>query len=295
MKISPRGKMRDAMAEVFYGGDPRFAPMTVELVNKLERSPAEAWYKRIVDNAAIEVAVVGDMSLDDAIDVVSRYVGSLPKRTKGFDALDSLRKLDRKSGPYEKTVKFESITQQAMVVAGFVSNDERDPSRRPLTLAAEIVSERMIKKLREAEQLVYSIRASNQSGRVMPGTGMFTAASSTRPEKADQLADEIIAMFREFAANGPTEEELAVARKQTATELGTAMREPRWWLTQLSEFTYRGRKLEEIKQVPDIFQTFTADDLKKAVNQYLKDDALIRFVIIPEGKTSPATQPAGTN
>ena len=57
------------------------------------------------------------------------------------------------------------------------------------------------------------------------------------------LGNDFIAMFKDFAANGPSEDELAVAKKQTATELATSMKEPRWWMTQLAPFCSRGALL----------------------------------------------------
>jgi hypothetical protein len=79
--------------------------------------------------------VVGDIQLSDAMKLVARYVGSLPKRTGAFSALDQLRKLERGSGPFAKNLRFEAVTPKAMVLAGFVSCDAIDPQRRPLTLA----------------------------------------------------------------------------------------------------------------------------------------------------------------
>ena len=72
------------------------------------------------------------------------------------------------------------ITPLAM--AGFVSCDDLDPLRRPLNLASQILSDRMLARIREKEQLVYSIGCQNAGGRSFPGTGLMIAAAPTDPK-----------------------------------------------------------------------------------------------------------------
>jgi zinc protease len=291
MKKTAEGQLVHAMAETVFGGDARFMPLTAQQIQRQERSPAEAWFKRIANHAAIEVAVVGDIQLDEAAALVAKYLGSLPKRTGDFTTLDPLRKLSRGGGPFEKTVRFASITPKAMVLAGFVSCDELDPRRRALSLAALVVSERMNQRIREKEQLVYSIDAHNTPGRGIPGTGMMMAAAPTRPESAQKLGDVVIQMFREFAKTGPTDAELDVAKKQIANLLETQLKQPEFWAGQLADLRCRQKPLSDLKQLPTIFQTFSPDQVRDAVNNFLKDDSVIKLLIVPETTASPTTAP----
>ncbi len=301
MKVTPTLALMKAQAETFYGGDPRFTPPTDQMIDRLERNAAEAWFHRIADNAAIEVAIVGDMKLEPAVELVSRYLGSLPKRTKSFDALDSVRAIQRGPGPYARNATFPGVTPQSLALAGFVSCNVGNPDRRPLSLAALILTERMTKRIREQEQLAYSIDASNQPGTI-PGTGMFMAASMTDPAKTDKLADTVLEMFKEFAAKGPTEEELTTAKKQKSTELATSMKEPAFWANEFRELVYRKRPIEDVKALPGVYETYSARALQDVFAKYMKDDAIIRFVVIPEPRTSdgkpttaPSAQPAAAD
>jgi zinc protease len=293
-KTSANAKLGEALAETFYGGDVRMAQLTDEIIDRQQRSPAEAWFKRIVNHAAVEVTVVGDMELQEASDLVAKYVGSLPKRTGEFSELDKLRKIERFSGPFAKSVHFDGITPKAVVLAGFVSCESRDPIRRPLTLASMIISDRMIKRIREKEQLVYGIGCRNSPSVSIPGTGMFSASSSTDPHNADKLADTILEMLKEFADKGPSDEELATAKKQIANQLASEMKEPSFWMDQIDDMVYRKRPLDEVKQVPEIYQTFTPEQVRDAARKYVKENGQIRMVVIPDTKgatTAPATAP----
>ena len=150
----------------------------------------------------------------------------------------------------------------------------------------------MNERIREQERLVYSIQAFNQPGKSIPGTGMMLAFAPTDPKNAGKLADVVIEMFKDFAEKGPTEEELVTAKKQTQNMLKDQMKEPNYWMQQISELVYRGKPLSDIKSMPGIYQTFTVAQVQDAMKKYLKDDAIIKIQIVPENAEIPATQPA---
>ncbi|HVP13255.1 MAG TPA: insulinase family protein, partial [Phycisphaerae bacterium] len=295
MKKMPQGQLMKAMEQAVFAGDVRLSMLTPEEVEKLDVKKGQDWLKHVAASGGMEVAVVGDIPLEDCLKLVTRYLGSLPKQPSSKQRLDPLRKLNRGPGPYTKTVKFESVTPKAMVLAGFVSCNERDTlDRRLLMMASRILSDRMIKRIREEERLVYSIGCQNQAGDAIPGLGMMFAAAPTDPDKSDRLADLILEMMKDFAKNGPTEEEVAIAKKQIANDLDTSLKEPSYWAQSLEELEYRGKTLAELKELPDVYQTFTDKQLQETVQKYLKDDKVIRLVVNPELKegAAPATRPA---
>ena len=60
-----------------------------------------------------------------------------------------------------QVVRFDTITPQAYVRAGFVGAEQSNVrDTRLLSLATRILSERMIKRIREEESIVYGIRCS---------------------------------------------------------------------------------------------------------------------------------------
>jgi len=280
---TPGGQLRKLMDEVFYAGDIRLSRLTAEQVERQTIEPAEKWLRRIVRTAPIEVGVVGDISEDQAMKLVVQYVGGLPKRAADFDLLDTYRTLDRASGPYVGSRKFASITPKAQVSAGFVGCNVTDvEDRRVLDLVAMVISDRMIKRIREDEQLVYSIRCLNIPSATMPGIGMVMASSTTDPENGQKLAGTIIEMMKTFAKVGPTAEELKVAQIQKAKALETSMKEPRFWLGQIEDLHYRDRTLAELKALPGVYDTFTADQLQKVAKKYFTEDRMFKLVVVPE-------------
>jgi len=297
-KTQWQGHLRRLLDEVVFAGDVRLSDLTAEQVSRLNAEMGERWLKRLAGGAGTEVAIVGDLSLDAGLALATEYLASLPKPVLKAERLDPLRKVSRGSGPYAKTIRFDTITPTAVAFAGFVSCDDRDVlDRRLLTMAARIVSDRMFERIREQERLVYSIDCRNIPAEAYPGLGMMFAAAPTDPEKAETLADRIIEMMKDFADKGPTDEELTTAKKQIANTLETSLKEPGFWADVLKDTQYRSRTLDELKDLPGVYDRFTAQQLQDVVKKYLKDDRVIRLVAIPRTTASasqPATEPQTT-
>lgn len=296
MKKMPQGQLRTAMEQTVLANDPRLVDLTPEQIEKLTPAAGLAWLRHITDKAAVEVTIVGDIKLEAAMDLVCAYIGALPERSSDFAALDSLRKLNRDAGPYEKKVEFASVTPKAIVLAGFVGCEERNTSdRRALTLASRILTDRFIKRIREDEQLVYGIGCQSQPARTIPGLGMIFGAAPTDPQNGDKLAETVLEMMRDFATKGPSEDEVETAKKQVMTDLDTRMKEPDFWFAQMREMTYRHHPLEELKELPDAYKVFDADKLKAVAAKYMTDDRAIRLVVIPSARDGDAEKDEKTD
>ncbi|MCG3138648.1 MAG: hypothetical protein HJJLKODD_02514 [Phycisphaerae bacterium] len=294
LETLPQGHLQKAMDELLYAGDIRMSLIKPEQLDQLSVEKAQNWLQHITSQAAIEVAVVGDMPLDQVTPLLTRYLGGLPQRSLGYEGLDSLRQLKRNPGPYARTTEFTTTTPKAMVLAGFVGCNYTDVfDRRALNLISQIVSDRMIKKIREEEQLVYSIRCVSVPAEEIPGLGMVFSQTPTDPQNGTKLANLIVEMMKDFAATGPTEEELATAKKQLANLLDTSTKEPGFWLNRLSSLEYHKRSLQELKELKTAYEPYTIAQLKEVAGKYFVDERMFNFVATPKGQSAaPADAPS---
>jgi len=156
----------------------RTKSLTAEQVRALTLPAAQAWLRRLITDAPVEVAVVGDVEREAATRLVTRYLGALPARPRvGDKTLASLRTIARPPGAISIAESVVVLTPQAAVMSGFFGADLRDVrDTRLLNMAARILSTRMAKTIREAKQLVYSI-----GPRRIPPPSIRDSASSRRP------------------------------------------------------------------------------------------------------------------
>ena len=269
MEKMPQFKGFEAMFDLVTGGDPRRPFLKKENVEALSREKAQAWFDRLRREAPIEVAVVGDMKQDDVMPLIERYIGSLPKRDRSAAYLNKLRTHPRSTGPLMRHVEVETMTPKAMSFAGFVSADGRDvPDTRAMDIAANVLSSRLVKRVREDLSIVYSIRASNSADQAYRDSSLFLTAAPCDPDNAQKVVDEAKTIFEAFAKEGPSAEELENAQKQIANNLDTQMREPRYWLSILQNFTFHEMRLEDQKNQKEAYNNYTAKQVQAVFKKY---------------------------
>ena len=278
----PQFKGFEALYDLVTGGDPRRPFLKKEDVEALSPEKAQAWFDRLCRKAPIEVAVVGDMKYDKVMPLIERYIGSLPKRDRSAAYLDKLRIHGRSTGPLTRHVQVETMTPKAMSFAGFMSADGRNiPDTRAMNLAANILSSKLIKRIREELSIVYSIRANNSADQTYRDSSMFLTAAPCDPDNAQKVVDEANAIFEAFAKDGPSAEELENAQKQIANNLDTQMREPRYWWSILRHFTLHDMNIEDQKNKKEAYNGFTAKQVQTVFKKYYTPRRAFSVTAVP--------------
>jgi zinc protease len=284
-KVTPTGTAFAKMMEMISPKDEhRLRLLEHEDLARLTVPAAQAWIDRIVREAPIEVAVVGDIDQSRAMDLVRTYIGSLPARSRmSPETLASLRSLDRPVGPMVYDEKIATKTPVAMVMVGCFGPDWTDvEDRRLLNMASRILNTRMVKRIREQEQLVYGIGVRVTPGLAFRGYGTISAGATTEPEKATRLAEVVNEMMVEFATTGPTDEEMQIVRGQISNALDEQMREPSYWEFNVADMTLRDTDLDDVNAGMAPYDAFTAAQVRDAVARYYRDDSRFTVIVRPD-------------
>ena len=268
---------------IFPRDEVRTKPLGAEQLKRLSSGAAQAFLRRLVAQAPIEVAIVGDMLREDAAALAVRYLGALPPRPRISEAtLADRRRIARPAGPLSASRLLDVTTREATVLAGFFGPDPKDgDDARLLQLAARILSTRMTQAIREQKQLVYSIRA-NLRPSVLPGYAMFSAQAPTDPAKAAALADAIEEIYDGFAKDGPSGEEMTVAKRQLANQIAEDSVSPAWWSGLLATLDYRGLGLERALSARGAYERFTQRQVREAFARWYVPQNRYRFVVKPK-------------
>lgn len=295
---------------IFPEGDTRFTRLTAKDIESITRDAAQQRLLELIRTSPIEIAIVGDISRERARELAAKYFGSLAARPRvSPDLFESLRTLERPASPRNINQPVETATPVAAVRVHFYGPDAKNlQDARAMQVAAQLITTRMIKRIREELQLVYSISASSNPATMYSGFGTFSAGSTTQPGKTDALRDEILAIFRAFAENGPTQEELDVAKRQFANTLEEGMREPSFWTSRLSMLQFGEIPLDEVVATPQAFQAFTPEQIRDTFAKYFNQgtpgvvvtlpmapEVPVDVITIPaDAAPAPSTAPGGT-
>ena len=283
----PQAKLQELLRETTSpAGEVRMLPLSMDDVERVTLDEAQNWLDFTVQHAPIEVSVVGDIDKERALELLEMYIGSLPARERiSADTLDEHRMIDRPMGPLEVGEQMDTQTEMAIAWAGSFGPDaENVRDVRLVNLATQILSTRMVKRIREEQQLVYSIRAVSRPASAYPGMGTIYAAGPCKPGNEAKLASEIGNMFAEFAKEGPSSDEVETARGQIFNTLDEQLKEPGYWTGVLSDMTYRGISLDEVARVEEDYARFTADEVRAAFAKYYAPGNTISVTVAPTGE-----------
>jgi zinc protease len=270
------------MLDIAGRGDHRIMPPTVEQVNRLTLTAAQAWYEALCRNAPIEVAVVGEIPFEEAASLVERYLGSLPKRERSLRCLDELRKLSKDKTAKNERISVDTITPKGMVMYGFLGCDRlKIQDIRALNLAAQTLSSQLNKRIREEATLVYSIDAMFLPLMAYEDLSLFYTGSPCDPDKVDKVIEEVEALFAAFAEKGPTAEELENAKKQIINSLDINEKEPSYWWQTLQHHDLHQQTLEDKKNKKEKYQSYTAEQVKEAFKKYYKSERIFTVGVTP--------------
>lgn len=292
-KLTPNGQVMEALADALLPeGEVRRRPLTEAQIEAVTIEQAQAWLDKAINSAPMEVSVVGDIERRRALELTAQFLGSLPER-EGMTSttLSGLRHIERLEGPRVKVLEVETQTPVAIALAGSFGapmHEVRD--RRVLNIAAQILTTRLIARVREAEQQVYSISAQSVPGVEYPELGLFFAASATGPENGQRLTGVIHEMFAEFGEQGPSAEEVETARSQVLNSLDEQIKQPAFWSGRLASLVYRDTNLDEVLGAEEQYKSFSEADVVEVFNRYYTDDARITVIVQPK---TPETEGEG--
>ena len=223
----------------------------------------------------IDVVMVGDLTVEDAIAAVAPTLGALPAR--GPDAIPA---------PGATTLRFPAPTaepiqlthtgpaEQALAFVAFPTTDQVGDrtEARQVSLLSEVLSLRVLEEIRERQALAYSPGVGSEASDVYEGYGYIAVSGETAADKVDAFyaaVDSIIASMHEAP---PSEDELNRARLPMVEALRRSQAGNEYWLGQLSEVAADPREIEQtLTHISDL-EAVTPADIQRLARQYLRPE-----------------------
>jgi zinc protease len=279
---TPSGPIAMEVANLIASGNPRFGLPPKEVVKSRTLDEVRAWLSPQLTRGAIEVALVGDLDVDAAIDAVARTLGALPPR-EPKPALAELRQVAFPAQPFTQSYTITSQIPKGLVALYWPTTDGLDARRaRRLALLASIYSDRLRVKLREEMGGTYSPRAQSNASDAFPGYGYLNTAIDIDPAAADKIAEAAIALADDLARKGVTEEELDRARRPVLTAAKDASRSNAYWLGNvLAQAQEKPEMLDGARTRLSDLEAITAAELNALAKAYLGRDRVSRATVLP--------------
>ncbi len=227
----------------------------------------------VAENAMI--AIVGAVDTDRARQIAERIASNLPRGTRA-PPVPPVPPADQAQ---ERYIPYPS--QQAHVYLGQLGIARGDPDYFALYVGNHVFggggfTSRLMKKIRKEQGLSYSVYSYFFP---LQQRGTFTLGLQTRTDQADQALGQAHRMIRDYVDEGPSEAELALAKKSIIGGFPLRVDENRDILRYLSLIGYYDLPLDYLDTFSEHIGAITQDEVRAAFGRNLNTDRMVKIVV----------------
>jgi zinc protease len=250
---------------------PSATPATLATIT---RDDVERHYRASYGAAGAAVAIVGDLSLDAAKALAEQLTSRLPPGAA--TALPAVAN----PGPGQ-TVRVPFSSAQSHVLLGEPVLSRDDPDYFPLLVGNYILGgggfvSRLMSEVRSKHGLAYSVYSYFHP---FAQRGPFQVGLQTRRDQADEALKRVRDVIAQFVERGPTEVELAAAKKSLVGGFPLRFDTNRKLLEQLGIIAFYKLPLDWLDTYPARLQAVTLAQIRETFARRVPPDRLVVVVV----------------
>ena len=285
---TPSGVFNRDSGLLLHSGDNRWALPTRDQMAASTIADARAVLDDPLAHSPLEVIIVGDISVEDAIRETAATFGALPPRAGAPAPAAQIRFPAATPQPIRLTHRGRA--DQGLAFIGWPTQGFYDDPReaRALSLLASVYQLRLIQKIREEQGTTYSPNAYHRPSEAYRGYGMFAGQIEARPEALAGFLRDAEGIAADLRDHPVGEDEMRRARVPLLEGLQRARNGNAWWLDSLEEIQTRPEVATTIADQLAQYQALTPADLQQAARRFLVPNRAWKLVIVPETAAAPA-------
>jgi zinc protease len=240
------------------------------------------FYETFYVPANATLTLVGDFDSTQALQLVSQYVGRVPKSDRPVPR-------DIPQEPPQTKEKRATLTQPwplpAVVVAYHVTRDG-NPDSYPLHIAAKVLSDgqtsRIYQKLVYEKQLAV---AAFGNANLIEHPNLFYAVAIVQPGKSpEDVTNALIAELDRLKTDPISEHELQRTKNQFARDYILGRESNQQKAGQLSHAVVIHNDIKTADDEFDIFQNITVADVQRVARTYFRPENRVVLTLMPSGR-----------
>lgn len=223
----------------------------------------------------LKVSIAGDITKDQATDMLQRVFGALPATAESIDIKDAVI-----ANP-GKTILLPLDTPQTYIIVGEEGLRRSDKEWHAAAVMNYILGggsfdSRLMTEIREKRGLTYGVYSSLTS---MKYTSILQVNMSSSNEKVQEALQLMRAEWDRMADKGPTEAELRDAKAYLTGSLLLNLTSTGDITDTLNSLQRDGEDADYINRRNDIIESLTLSDVKNAAKRLLKTDQLTTVLV----------------
>jgi zinc protease len=279
----PNSVFADSVSAILGNYSVRRTGPSIAKVEQINLDRAFEIYKdRFADASDFRFTFVGSFDVETIKPLIEQYLGSLPSTNRQEAAKDLGIKIP--AGKIDKKVYKgqEAKANTRLVFSGDYEFNEKNNTQ--LDALAEVLSIKLIERLREDEGGVYGVGARASYSKHPSGRYTFTITFGSAPENVEKLIASTLDEINKIRQKGaePVDIEKFIAEETRTTE--TQLKDNAFWLNYLNTQLQNDEDPKQVLRYLASLKNLSSETLKDAANKYLSGNNFIRLVLLPEAR-----------
>jgi zinc protease len=274
---------------LIYGGHPygQRASGDVESVGKITRDELVTFYRRHYVARDAIIAIMGDISREEADALAERLAAGLPPSQGAAPALPPVA-----AKPQNATRMIPHHASQSHVLVGAVGIARNDPDYFPLFVGNYVLggggfASRISEEVRQKRGLAYSAYSYFSP---LAQKGSFVIGMQTRKDQAKEALEVTMKTLRDYVANGPTAKELDDAKKNLIGGFPLRIDSNRKIHDYLTVIGFYQLPLTYLDDFVGNIERITVADIRRAFAARIDPDKLVTVVVGAEEAPAAAVR-----
>lgn len=271
---------RDADA-LLHSGDRRWATPSREEMAASSIADARAVLAPAFAQGPIEVIIVGDIGVDEAIRQTAATFGALPRRNATPAPAAAIRFPAGTAEPVRMT--HGGRADQGLAYIAWPTADFFADTRQAqvLNLLADVFGLRLIEKIREEQGTSYSPQSGHSASRAFAGYGMLFGVIEARPEALAGFLRDAEAIAADLRDRPVGADELQRALRPRVEGLQRQRNGNAWWLANLARVQEDPRVGAWAAGALAGYEAIAPADLQRAARAFLQPGRAWKAVVVP--------------
>ena len=282
IKNTPDFKYSVELNKVLYAENPRVISLSDEVMAKANLATIEKNYRMLFSGVnGATLTIVGNVNLENLKPLVEKYFGSLPKGKKS--SINEKEVISFAKGEINNVLELEMETPKSSVLqmySAYMPNDTK--TEATLDVAQYILDMIYTKEIREKEGGTYGVGVAMVNHRKPQQRVLIQVQFDTNPEQSQKLSDIARAKLIEFAENGPTAEELAMAIENLKKNIPESRISNSYWKGVIEDWNEYG--IDYDAEYEAAVNSVTSEDIKTLLKKILEQKNAIEFKSMPKSK-----------
>lgn len=269
------------LSSLLRSGDRRWAFPTQDEIAEAQPEDLRTVLLHELARAPIEVTLVGDLSIPEAIRSVRHTLGALGSRSPSEPTNIPEGRFPAAT-PRPLIVGHSGRQEQGAAAIAWPTLDMLSDLKQfySLQLLSQIIGQRLSERLRSGTGSSYLSRVISLSSETAPpSTSYLFAYANIRPSEADIFFGEVSKVVENLTRVSVSPEELEGAKRHQIDRLTGLLKSNGFWLHWLNLGQRDPRRLQFPIRGLSNLRSVTTGDLQRAAITYLKSDAAVKVVV----------------